>query len=176
MPTLEPDRFKEVMRSWAAGVTVVTSRLGEEIHGCTVNSFASASLTPPLVTVTLAKRLHTYQMIKQSHVFAVNILSERQAGTSNRFAGTARAAAGGLSENEARFSAEPYHADSTGSPILDAAIAFVDCHLVTEYDIGVNVILLGMVEAGGVQNDHPPLLYSDRRYWRLGELIEENEA
>ena len=173
MPTLEPDRFKEVMRTWAAGVSVVTSRLGDEIHGCTVNSFTSVSLTPPLVTIALAKRLHTYRLIKQSHVFAVNILSEYQAETSNRFAGTARIHTGGISETEERFAAEPYHAEVTGSPVLDAAIAFVDCHVVTEYDIGVNVILLGMVEAGAVQNAQPPLLYGDRRYWKLGLLIEE---
>src|SRR5919204_7000469 len=103
MPTIEPERFKEIMRTWTAGVTVVTSRLGDEIHGCTVNSFSSVSLTPPLVTITLAKRLHTYQMIKRSHVFAVNILGEHQVETSNRFAGTARAHAGGVSESEERF-------------------------------------------------------------------------
>ena len=173
MPTLEPDRFKEVMRTWVAGVTVVTSRLGDEIHGCTVNSFSSVSLTPPLVTVTLAKRLHTYQMVKQAHIFAVNILSEHQVETSDRFAGTARARDGAISESEQRFASEPYHSAATGSPILDNAIAYVDCHLVTEYDIGLNVILLGMVESGGVQNDQPPLLYSDRRYWSKGGAIEE---
>lgn len=176
MPTLEPDRFKEVMRTWAAGVTVVTSRLGDEIHGCTVNSFTSVSLTPPLVTITLAKRLHTYQMIKQSHIFAVNILSEHQVETSNRFAGTSRAQPDGVSEMEDRFAGEPYHSESTGAPILDYAIAFADCHVVAEYDVGLNVILLGMVEAGAVQNEHAPLLYSDRRYWKLGETIEEKKS
>ena len=103
MPTLEPDRFKEVMRTWAAGVGVVTSRLGDEIHGCTVNSFTSVSLTPPLVTLALAKRLHTYRLIKQSHVFAFNILGEHQLETSDRFAGTARIRTGGISESEERF-------------------------------------------------------------------------
>ncbi len=176
MPTIEPDRFKEIMRTWAAGVTVVTSRLGDEIHGCTVNSFTSVSLTPPLVTVTLAKRLNTYQMIKQSHIFAVNILGEHQVESSNRFAGTSRAHPEGVSESDERFASEPYHAEATGAPILENALAFADCHVVTEYDIGVNVILLGMVEAGGILNERSPLLYSDRHYWKLGECIQDKEG
>jgi len=176
MPTVDPDRFKAVMRTGSAGVTVVTSRLGDEIHGCTVNSFSSVSITPPLVTITLAKRLHTYQMIKQSHIFAVSILSDLQVETSNRFAGTSRTRPEGVSESDERFAGELYHAEATGAPVLDSAIAFADCHVVTEYDIGVNVIVLGMVEAGGVQNEHSPLLYSDRHYWKLGDCIQDKDG
>ena len=33
MPTIAPDDFKEIMRHWVAGVTIVTSRLGDDIHG-----------------------------------------------------------------------------------------------------------------------------------------------
>src|SRR5437763_12213386 len=102
MPTIKPDDFKEVMRHWAAGVTVVTSRSEDAIHGCTANSFTSVSLTPPLVAVSLAKATQTYQMIKKSGIFAVSILSEYQQATSARFSSHSH-------ETATRFKDEEYH-------------------------------------------------------------------
>lgn len=148
------------MRHWAAGVTVVTSCYAGNVHGCTANSFTSVSLTPPLVAISLAKATQTYQMIKQAKVFAVNILSEDQQATSAKFAGHAL-------DTRERFQDERFRAVATGSPVLDDAIAFADCRLVSEHDVGMNVILIGMVEAGQVQNLKPPLIYSDRQYWKL---------
>jgi len=160
MPTLDPEPFKEVMRHWVAGVTVVTTRLDDAIYGCTANSFTSISLTPPLIAVSLAKSTHTYPMIKQSGIFAVNILSAHQQDVSVRFAGS-------LHDAHERFKDEPHHPEATGSPVLDRAIAFADCRLYSEHDVGLNSILIGLVEAGRVLNHHPPLIYSDRKYWKL---------
>lgn len=160
MAIIAPDDFKEIMRHWAAGVTVVTTRLGDDIHGCTANSFTSVSLTPPLVAISLAKATQTYQMIKQAKVFAVNILSDEQQETSAKFASHTR-------EASDRFQSERYRAEATGSPVLEHAIAFADCRVIADHDVGLNVILIGMVEAGRVQNHKPPLIYSDRQYWKL---------
>lgn len=162
MPTIAPEHFKEVMRHWAAGVTVVTTRLGDEIHGCTANSFTSVSLTPPLVAVSLAKATRTYQLIKKSQIFAVNILGQGQAATSSRFADSTH-------DGAERFRDEPHRSIVTGSPVLERAIAFADCHVVTEFDLGMNVIVIGMVEKGEVQHSEKPLIYSDRQYWKLSQ-------
>ncbi|MEP7200906.1 MAG: flavin reductase family protein, partial [Chloroflexota bacterium] len=159
---IDPDHFKEVMRHWAAGVSVVTSRHGDEIHGCTANSFTSVSLTPPLVAISLAKVTHTFQMIMQSQIFAVNILSIHQQATSARFASSIHDAA-------ARFADEPFRSEATGAPILAQAIAFADCRLFSTHDVGLNVILIGLVEAGRVQHLQPPLIYSNRQYWKLAK-------
>ncbi len=160
MAIIAPEDFKEIMRHWAAGVTIVTSCHNGSIHGCTANSFTSVSLTPPLVAISLAKATQTYQMIKQSKVFAVNILSEEQQAISAKFAGHAH-------DTHDRFQDERFHTAATGSPLIDDSIAFADCRLISETDVGMNVILIGMVEAGRVQNLKPPLIYSDRQYWKL---------
>jgi flavin reductase (DIM6/NTAB) family NADH-FMN oxidoreductase RutF len=55
----------------------------------------------------------------------------------------------------------------TGAPVLDRAVAFADCHVVSEFDVGINVIVIGMVEEGKVQSAETPLIYSDRQYWKL---------
>ncbi len=160
MSALSPDDFKNVMRRWAAGVTVVTTRLGLAVHGFTATSFASVSAAPPLICISLARSSHTYQLISQSHIFAVNILGEQQQDVSARFASAV------LSAHE-RFADEPFHHEATGAPVFDRAVAFVDCRLHAEFEVALNSILVGRVESGRVLNAEPPLIYADRRYWRL---------
>jgi flavin reductase (DIM6/NTAB) family NADH-FMN oxidoreductase RutF len=162
MPTIEPEHFKEVMRCWVAGVAIVTTRLGEQVHGMTANSFASVSLTPPLISISFAKTSHTYQMIKESRIFAINILSEQMQAASERFAGH-------LIEQHGHFQDEPYHVEVTGAPILDRAIAFCDCRVFSDHDVGLNIILIGLVEAGRVLNHDKPLIYTNRQYRRLAD-------
>jgi flavin reductase (DIM6/NTAB) family NADH-FMN oxidoreductase RutF len=113
-----------------------------------------------LVAVSLAKATRTYQLIKRSQIFAVNILGQGQQATSSRFANSTHDAA-------ERFDDEPHRTIITGSPVLERAIAFADCHVVTEFDVGLNVIVIGMVETGEVQHNEMPLIYSDRQYWKL---------
>ena len=160
MSTIDPEHFKAIMRHWAAGVTIVTSRWGEQIHGATANSFTSVSLTPPLISVSFAKTSYTYQMIHQARIFAVNILGEQQRALSERFAGR-------IASVSDRFQDVPHHVAATGSPILTQAIAFADCRVVHEFDVGASVILIGHVVDGRVLNTEKPLLYSNRQYWHL---------
>ncbi|MBI5877999.1 MAG: flavin reductase family protein [Chloroflexi bacterium] len=160
MSAIGADLFKDIMRHWAAGVTVVTTRVGLAVHGCTANSFASVSATPPLVCISLAKSSHTYTLISQSRIFAVNILGESQQDLSMRFASSALSA-------QQRFADEPYHNEATGAPVFDRAIAYADCRIHAEFDVELNSILVGLVVAGRAHAGEPPLIYSDRRYWRM---------
>jgi len=157
---INPDLFRDIMRRWAAGVTVVTTRVDGEIHGCTANSFASVSLTPPLVCISLAKTSHTYRQIIRSRIFAVNVLGESRQDLSARFATAALTSA-------ERFAAEPHHAAVTGAPVFDRAIACADCRIHAEFDVALNSILVGLVVAGHARDGELPLIYSDRRYWRI---------
>ena len=76
--TLDSARFRKVMSHFVTGVTIVTSRSGDEIHGMTCNAFCSISMAPLTVMVCLAKNTRTERLIEKSQVFAVNILSDSQ--------------------------------------------------------------------------------------------------
>ena len=76
--TFDPNDFKRAMGQFASGVTVVTSKHGENPIGITASSFTSLSLDPPLVLVSLNKKLFTHNVIAESGFFAVNVLSARQ--------------------------------------------------------------------------------------------------
>ena len=80
------DDFKRALGAWATGVTIVTARAGERIHGMTVSAFTEISLEPPLVLVCADKSSNTLPFIEACGGFAVNVLARDQDALSNRFA------------------------------------------------------------------------------------------
>jgi flavin reductase (DIM6/NTAB) family NADH-FMN oxidoreductase RutF len=152
------DEFRDALGRWASGVTVVTSRSGERVHGMTVSAFSSVSLDPPLVLVCADKDSDTCTLIAESGVFAVNILARGQDELSQRFAAQG---------NEARrFDGLAVERAVTGAPLL-RGLASLDCTLVGTHDAGDHVIYVGRVEALRRFADGEPLLYYRGAYRTL---------
>src|SRR5438105_1749614 len=130
---IEKAFFRHVMGHFATGVTVVTTRSQETLAGLTVNAFCSVSLNPPLILICVDLGSTTCPGIRESGVFAVNILTEKQEGLSRCFA-TASA------ERYEGFCCARYHVAATGAPIIDDALAFIDARVIAEYPGGGHVI------------------------------------
>lgn len=140
---IEKDFFRQVMGRFATGVTVVTTRSQETLAGLTVNAFCSVSLNPPLVLICVDLTSTTCPGIRESGVFAVNILTEKQEDLSRCFATSS-------AERYEGFCHARYHVAATGAPIIDNTLAFIDARVVAEYPGGDHVIFLGQVAAMGV--------------------------
>ena len=161
--TVSPEIFREVLGSFATGVTVVTTRLGDRIHGTTVSSFASVSLIPPLVLICVDHTSESHDLIAQSKIFAVNILREGQSGLSASLSNKATA---GLAAKHSLN--EVSHAPGvTGSPILDERLAYADCRVINSVEAGDHTIYIGRVEDAGTNPIGTPLVYFRGRYTEL---------
>jgi flavin reductase (DIM6/NTAB) family NADH-FMN oxidoreductase RutF len=158
--TVSSDDLRQWMRQWASGVTLVTAQDGRGPHGMTVSAFASISLDPPLVMVSLEQGTRTHQMVRQGGTFAVVILREDQQDLAERFSS-------GVPDNEPRFDGLPYHRSPGGAPIPDARLASLDCRLVDSHPAGTHTIFVGQVTGGESANAGAPLLYFNRAYRRL---------
>ncbi len=157
-----PDEFKHVMRRWASTVTVITTKSGDTIYGLTATAFSSLSASPPEVFVSINKQTRTHPLIENSGVFCVNFLTDDMKSISDRFAGR-------MPDVE-RFKDLPYRTEATGAPVLNGALAFLDCTVVRALDAGDHTIFIGLVEASGVQHaEDSPLLYVNGAYRHLGE-------
>lgn len=156
---IDRQSFKTLLRHWASGVAIVTTRAGQHVAGMTATSFTSVSLDPPLVLVCADKKALTLPVLEEARVFAVNILAEDQHDLSARFA---------LSGNEElRFEGLECRSGPTGSPWLPDTLAILDCRTVATHDAGDHVILVGEVEAAEWDDARVPLLYYDAAYRRL---------
>ncbi|MBO0783892.1 MAG: flavin reductase family protein [Ktedonobacteraceae bacterium] len=142
---IDTELFKRVMGHFLTGVTVVTTRSQEQIAGITVSSFCSLSLDPPLVLVCIDLSSNTLPLLRESKIFAVNILSAQQEHLSRGFATN-------TPERFEHFCHAPYHTATTGAPILDDTQAFIDARIVAEYPGGDHAILIGAVEDLGANN------------------------
>lgn len=86
-PTAAPMRqFRAAMAAVASPVAVVTAMDSERPHGTTVSAFASLSLTPPMVLVSLDNRSQLLAIIRRTGRFGINILGIHQAGLAAAFA------------------------------------------------------------------------------------------
>jgi flavin reductase (DIM6/NTAB) family NADH-FMN oxidoreductase RutF len=156
--------FRRVMSRFITGVTVITSRAGESIHGMTCNAFCSVTLAPPTVLVSLATASRTARLIEEGRVFAVNVLGEGQVAHSDRFAGRHK-------DREAdRFEGFEWRTAITGAPIFPASLAYLDCTLAGAHPVGDHTLFLGEVRDARCDEAGRPLIYGLSRYLLLEHL------
>ena len=142
------------MRRFATGVTIVTTHDDAGIHGFTVNAFASVTADPPTVLICVNRTARAHDMIAKSGAFCVNILGLEQQPLAEKFQG---------GEPHERFANVVHRAGPSGSPILDAVLAYVDCTVDEEITAGTHTIFIGKV-LESFERDGPPLGYYDRAY------------
>jgi flavin reductase (DIM6/NTAB) family NADH-FMN oxidoreductase RutF len=154
--------LRKMRGSFASGVTVVTTALEGRLRGVTVSAFVAVSLDPPLILIALANETTTREMIAESGILAVNILSDEQEFLSKRFAARAPIV------NES-FEGAPYHIAVTGAPILEKSLAWYDCRVEATYAGGDHTLVVGRVQAFGMDESRQPLIYFANRYRHLRE-------
>jgi flavin reductase (DIM6/NTAB) family NADH-FMN oxidoreductase RutF len=160
--TVSSTDLRTAMGHFATGVTVVTTLDGDRPQGITVNALASVSLEPALVMIALDRKRFIVPMIDASGRYAVSILTEDQQWLSDCFAGA------NVSPSRDEFCGAAWHPGDTGLPILDGAIASLECVVEDVVPVGDHRLYVARVEAC-VESDAtaPPLLYHRRRYLRI---------
>ena len=160
--TIPSDTFRRVMGHFVTGVTVVTALDGEQPFGITVNALSSVSLDPPLVMVALDRRRFLTPIVRAAGRYAVNVLSEDQQALSDCFAGAP------VEPGRQRFCGAEWHAGESGLPLIDGAIATLECTVVETFSAGDHDLFIGRVDVLANDPEHAmPLLYYRRRYLRI---------
>ncbi|MBY0400673.1 flavin reductase family protein [Myxococcota bacterium] len=152
------DEFKAALGSWASGITIITARVGDRIHGMTVSDFSGASLAPPLALVCASKTSNTTALIQEGRCFGVNVLRAGQNALSNKFASK--------KEEWTRFEGVETFAAKTGAPLLADALVNLDCRLVAVHEAGDHLLCVGEIEEARVREGEP-LLYFRASYGRF---------
>jgi len=149
--------FRRTLGMFATGVTVLTARVSEQVHGMTANAFMSVSLTPPLVLVSIDRRAKMGAFLHEGTRFGVSVLEARQTGLSDRFAGR-------IAEDVP----EPTFEVVRETPLVEGALAHLVARVVRSYWGGDHSLFLGQVEFARY-GEGRPLLFHGGRYERLIE-------
>jgi 3-hydroxy-9,10-secoandrosta-1,3,5(10)-triene-9,17-dione monooxygenase reductase component len=155
--TPDPASMRTVLGHFATGVAIITALDGDEPVGMACNSFTSVSLEPQLVLFCAAKSSSTWPRIQGAKKWAANILAEEGEEVCRLFA----------QKGADRFAHIAYSTGRSGAPLLDAAIAYVDCETVDEHDAGDHVLVVGKVLELGYASEGKPLLFYRGGYGRF---------
>jgi flavin reductase (DIM6/NTAB) family NADH-FMN oxidoreductase RutF len=156
--SVEPSEFRRILGHWTTGVAIVaTTTPAGEPRGLTANAVASLSLEPQLVLACIERDADTHESIRTAGCFAISVLAQGDERTARRFAGD---------DTADKFRGIAYHTERTGAPVLDAALAWVDCELHDAVAGGDHTIFIGRVVAGDA-HEGEPLLYYRGGYGRL---------
>ena len=160
--------FKAALGRFASGVTVVTLG-GQEDHGMTASAFCSLSLDPPLVLVCVKNGNATHGKLLESKGFGVNILGADQKDLSNRFAGW------GFPPDQDKWAdLDICRGEVSGAPLLNGALAQLDCSLYGTREGGDHTIFIGQVENAksfGEREELDALLYFAGAYRSVGPSL-----
>jgi len=159
MPDLvTSDEFRAALGRFASGVTVITVPTAEEmVHGMTASAFCSVSLQPPLVLVCIDHLAETYLHVRERRRFGVSVLKEEHEALSEFFADPER------NHDAAYRLGIRYRNMRSGTPVLEGALANLDCVVVNAYEGGDHTIFVGEVQEV-IVGEGAPLLYFRGRY------------
>lgn len=143
-------RLCVALATFATGVTIVTARAHDGTKlGVTANSFNSVSLSPPLILVSLARTLFSFEEFLRAPAFAVNVLRLEQRELCYRFGRASAEKWNGVRCTEGLH----------GAPLLEERLAVFECTPYAQYDGGDHVIVLGRVARFAANPNLEPLVY-----------------
>jgi flavin reductase (DIM6/NTAB) family NADH-FMN oxidoreductase RutF len=162
--SLNPSEFRKAMGCFATGVTIITLDLDGEVHGMTANAFASVSLDPMLVLVCVDHKASTHAHLHAKKRFGVNVLNEDQRAISEHFARAERRSGQAEKKAGARFERTKH-----GTPVLQGALAYLECRLRSAEVAGDHTIFIAEVE-DVVVREGDPLLFFRGKYRKIGNV------
>ncbi len=141
------------MRRFPAGVAIVTVALDGERYAITVGSLVSLSLEPPLVGMSIGLQSSIYEQIRRAGRWVVNVLAHDQTELAQHFARS------GMPPLVAWTSVTVRQRDGVPEPLIDGALAWLECTTVGEHAAGDHVIFIGAVLSIELGRDEPGLTY-----------------
>jgi flavin reductase (DIM6/NTAB) family NADH-FMN oxidoreductase RutF len=149
----EQRRFRDALGTFATGVTIVSTRDGDLVHGMTANGFMSVSLDPALIVVSIATGARMHGVLSRSGRYGVSVLAREQEVVSQHFAGRP-------SSDEIAL------IEALDTPLVDGALTHVVADVVDAHPAGDHTLFIGEVRHFAHRAGEP-LIFHSGTYRRL---------
>jgi flavin reductase (DIM6/NTAB) family NADH-FMN oxidoreductase RutF len=158
----EYDRLRRrLLWTFPSGLYVIGSRSRDRRNAMTANWVTQVSFDPKLVAVSVEKEAVTHQLIADGGSFTVNTIDREDRAIVRKFTKPVEDDTSAHTLN-----GFPYHdGPSTGGPVLDQAVAFIECEVRNAVDVGGHTLFVGEVVNAEFQKDEetPVLRMEDTR-------------
>ncbi len=162
--SIDPTAFRQAMRRLAGGVGLITVGSGADRTGLTATSVTSLSAEPPRLLVCINRDASAWPLIAEYGAFGVNLLGANQQDLADRFAGKTG------EKGAARFAGTRWKSLATGAPLLEDALAAIDCTVEEIIERHSHAIVIGRIEAVDIGQWSDPLLYWSGLYRTTKDL------
>jgi flavin reductase (DIM6/NTAB) family NADH-FMN oxidoreductase RutF len=138
-------------------LALIGSASGEEWNGMTASWITQLSMEPVLIGVGIDNNAVTHRLITEGGSFTVNLWDSEDTRVFVKFSKPAERDGDTLNDR-------PVKAATTGAPVFEEAIAWMDCEVRHSYDLGTHTLFIGeIVDAGVREDDKRATALSDTR-------------
>lgn len=154
------DRLRRrVLWALPTGLYVIGSRSGERRNLMTANLVVQVATEPKLVAVAVDAGAVTAELMVDGGGFSVNLLAREDRAVVRRFVKPVADVVLGDDGRAVSMAGEAVAEQVTGAPVLERAVAWLDCAVRHRLDLGSHRLFVGEVVAvAGPEGDVPPVL------------------
>jgi flavin reductase (DIM6/NTAB) family NADH-FMN oxidoreductase RutF len=162
---IDLDPIVEALETMPYGLYIIGSHGADNINGMMADWTMQLSFEPRLVGVSLERNSTTLRNLRESGYFTINMLGAEQRSVAVKFCQPREASKiKGRSDGASaiiydKMAGVPYRMGAlTDCPVLDEAIAYVECRVHELVEAGDHVLAIGRVLAGAIlREDSEPL-------------------
>jgi flavin reductase (DIM6/NTAB) family NADH-FMN oxidoreductase RutF len=151
---------KSVLRMMPYGLYAVTASDGKTTNAFTANWLSQVSFEPPMVVIAIEHDARSLEMIQRSGRYGVCVLASGQRELAGHLGRSSK-------RNPEKLSSVSYRLEE-GLPVLDEALGYVLCRLVSSHRAGDHMLVVGEVFEAGVQREADPLTLKETGFRYAG--------
>lgn len=156
--TLSADEYDKLRRRvlWKLpyGLYVVGSRAEGRMNAMTLNWATQVAFDPKLVAISVEKEALTHELIASGKAFSINLVDREDRSIVRKFVKPVE-----VDFERRTLNGFEFHTRKTGCPILDRAVAYLDCALAHSLPVGSHTLFIGeVVDAGFLKDEDTPVL------------------
>ena len=163
-PGADPETYDKLRRRvlWKMpyGLYVVGSMAGERRNLMTLNWATQVAFEPKLLGISVEHGSLTHTLITEGRCFTLNLIDREDRAIVRKFTKPVE-----VDAETGALNGFAWHPAVTGAPVLDQAVAFVDCEVREAVEAGDHTFFIGEVVDAGFQRDEetPVLRMEDTR-------------
>ncbi len=160
---------EKAQRYFTTGISLVTSSGPHGQNVMAAEWTMQISYKPLLVAVFIHEDSATFENIKKTKEFGINVSSEGQTMAVNIAGGYSRRE---IDKLKIKGSFEFLPSRKIKAPMISGCIINAECKLVTMKKLGDHTMVVGKAVTISYDEAKKPLIYHSGRYFRIGSIIE----